>query len=302
MKRSIIDPLAASLLLLAPLSAPAAAQQNREPDPVTVDAPEDISASLHRLDDLIALGMDIEPELVVLKRVILDRPSNAQLRARMMRYIDELNERARRVWVDHLDAALLRQQFAEARVDHAIDVLEDRARAGGWSADEFRDVMAGWIARGRDYVDAPDPESFRLRLVGALERAHAGAKHAADVLSVLRGDLLDRQAEDALEMLRARIADGSVSDADFARLYELIAQRRALAEGSVEDADEPQDPNAPKDAGPPSDAGGPKVLGPPIHVGGPRDAGPPSDAGAPKDLGPPVDVGGPKDAVRPVLL
>lgn len=240
MKHSLLDPLAACMLVLVPLSAPVAAQDSVVAEPVVASEPEpfdpseEVRESLERLDHLVQLGQDLEAELVSLKVIVSVDPAPAQLRARLVRYVDELIERARRAWVDERDLAELRRKFAEARVDRALDHLEDRARAGGWTAAQFERVLADWIARGRAYVDAPDPEAFRVRLVAALERASAGARTWADIVSVLRGELLDHRIEDALALLRQRVADGSMTDDDLARVVKLIAARRAFASGEVQ--------------------------------------------------------------------
>ena len=63
------------------------------------------------------------------------------------------------------------------------------------------DVAAEFIQRAETFVDAPDPVDFRNRVMGALERSTMMATTTAQMLSILRQEIL----MDRLTLLRTEL-------------------------------------------------------------------------------------------------
>ena len=229
--------LLASLSLLASL-APAAAAL-----PALDDGPEhsprkaapfadQVSEALIQLEVMQSLGLPLESSIENLREIVEALPTHQDLRARLARYVEDLNERARQAYITAAELSSLRRQFVAARLDRALAALEERAESGGWSPEELARVASQLIGRAEMFVDAPDPAAYRARVEAAIERAALGAAEAAQMMRSLRIELLLERLEMARQDLLRRIQEGYVDPADYAKLYAayVASARAAYAE------------------------------------------------------------------------
>lgn len=219
------------LALVASLAAPAFAQESaKRPAPpksfdaTSVPAVEAVlDQSFFNLVVLVHQGQATEPQLQFI-REHLDlwvqanaalAPRAAELRDRLQRFVDELIQRARTAFVTELEAAYLREQFIEARLDLALTYLEARAAAGNWDEDAYRRVVAGLVARARAAVGYPSVELYQARLEAALEDARASATGVVTQLRQFRLELIRSRVMRAYEFLvqRARITGATRAEA-----------------------------------------------------------------------------------------
>ena len=226
MKRTTLATLA--VFALAPASAVAEALPNPELEPIPASVALDISESLQRLDRLAWDGQDLGPELKILAQAINGGATVESMRARFMAYVEELTQRTRQTFVDQRDVALLRQQFVSVQVDHALDLLAERARGGGWTAEQYESVVAGWVARARVFVDAPDPAAYRARLMAALQTAYENAANLAEIMTAFRLQIIDARLTAAQRTVTRRAKAGDATVVDYQRALRLTIQRHRL--------------------------------------------------------------------------
>ncbi len=227
MKFTAFIPLAAIAL-----STASTARADVAPDefigPVPAPIILNISDSLQRLDALVVKGEDLTQELDTLQGVISEIPTIASLRARLAAYVEQLSERARQTFVSESDAALLRQQFVRARLDFAFAELAERARGGGWSAEQYQTVVSQWIARARVFVDAPDPAVYQARLQSMLDTAYQNAVSAADIVMSMRIQMAKARLVEAQKDLARKAKDKVAIQQDYDRVVKLTLDRKIL--------------------------------------------------------------------------
>lgn len=191
-----------------------------------------VSETLNQIDDLVTFGFPIVSALDALQAQVDSFPGSSSLRARMTSYIDDLLERTGQTFIDAQDAANLRQRFVNARLDSALSRLERRARGGGWTAQQFTAVLSSWTARADVFVDAPDPQQYRARVMAAIATAAKDAKTVTDVMRDLQMMLLQVRLEEARQVLLRRVAASNVSRADYNRVHALLAKRAAFIQAA----------------------------------------------------------------------
>jgi len=204
--------------------------------PVPVGVALDISDSLYRLDALAAKGEDLAQELEILEHAIAGIPTLTSLRVRLSTFVQQLSERARQTFIDERDAALLRQQFVQARLDIALAQLAERARGGGWTAEQYQTVLSQWIARARVFVDAPDPSAYRARIQSALDTAYKNAVSAAQIVMSMRAQMAEARVIEAQSDLARRVKDKVAIAQDHDRVVQLTIQLKRVLQDADFDA------------------------------------------------------------------
>lgn len=145
-------------------------------------------------------------------------PDAAALRARFASILGDLHDRAQAAYIHELEIAMLRREIVDARIDRALAVLQQRAEAAGWSPAEVRAVAMAWIARADVFVDAPDPEAYRARIMATMEVAMKRAAGVLDDVRELRIELLRLQLQSATSRLDAALASGEISEHEYEEL------------------------------------------------------------------------------------
>ena len=219
--------LAAIALVPASLASDADKDLQFEPvDGITsVDADLAVSKSLDGLDQKRESGGSLIDEIMALQQQLASMPTDAELRLRLQSILDELIARAKTTYLQEFDLAMARRQMVDARLDRAFLALQERAAGADWTIEQMRSVAMAWLARAEVFVDAPDPEAYRSRIMAAVELAILQASSIKQATSEMRLQLLQLQLEAATSRLAAAQQDGSISEADYDRLLQLAITR-----------------------------------------------------------------------------
>ncbi|QDV04818.1 hypothetical protein Poly30_03120 [Planctomycetes bacterium Poly30] len=119
----------------------------------------------------------------------------SELRSDLVASAESLLQRIEQGRIDVFDVELLRLEVVNARLSDGIASFVARARAEEWSEEVFESAVLRWLHGTEIFDDAPEPDSYRARVIAALEFSlltSSGTEAAAGGLSV--------------EMLRLRLA------------------------------------------------------------------------------------------------
>ncbi|MEM9800009.1 MAG: hypothetical protein AAGA20_06755 [Planctomycetota bacterium] len=193
-----------------------------------------ISVTFDRIDDLVQFGQAPGALVDELSSLLEQLPATESLRARLKGHVDDFAARAARTYVGQSDVAVLRTEFVLARIDSFMDDLKRRSIGGGWSAEEFQNVVEGWTQRGRVFVDAPDPAALRARFSQAVQTAVDGSRTFAQAHARVAAIIANERARYAKGVLEARLANGTADKSDYERLMAVLMEaRQQRADGAA---------------------------------------------------------------------
>ncbi len=184
-----------------------------------------LSMQLSQIDEIYASGKPISAALGDLSALVASLPAHSALRARLMAYVADLEQRALAAYISAQEMSALRREFVAARLDRALDALRDRALAGGWSRPDVERVAIHLIGRAEMFVDAPDPAAYRARVMAAIESALLSTSDTVSMMRELRIQLLLGRLEIVEGELIALVKDGVISASEFDALYAHQVQR-----------------------------------------------------------------------------
>ncbi|MEZ6014648.1 MAG: hypothetical protein R3F49_06020 [Planctomycetota bacterium] len=142
-------------------------------------------------------------------------------------------EGARSGFMSYFEAAFLREQVIEARLDVLLEQLIERARSTGWDPDLYESVVTQLRVRAAAAVGYPDPEAARVRLLAILERLRERAEFGAISLDAVRLELLRTRLMSYWEFLVRRARALGVTREQALPILEMVYQRaRLLAQGA----------------------------------------------------------------------
>ncbi len=167
----------------------------------------------------------IADAILQLQKQLAAMPTTDELRLRLQAALDELLERAQNAYLDEFDLAMARRQVVDARLDRAFLALQDRAIGGAWTPEQMRSVAMGWLERADVFVDAPNPEDYRARVMAAMEYLLLTTTGVAETIREMRLELLRLQLQSAISRLDQAIANGTMTEEDHARLLKIYTIR-----------------------------------------------------------------------------
>lgn len=191
-------------------------------DPVTV------STTLNQLDQQKNSEALLDEVLNTLQDLVANVPSDPELRARLLGHIESLRSSALEAFVIEQELAALRREFVSARLFRALDVLSERAIAGGWTREMAQEVAAELIQRTETFVDAPDPIDFRNRVMAALERSTMTASSTSQMLAIFRQEVLMARLALLESELQAMRKNGKISPKQYEESYRRQVLRARL--------------------------------------------------------------------------
>jgi len=187
-----------SLITLPALlsAAPADVPQPTAAPLSAVAKPQDIDVSLANLLDLVGRhpGTIVEQLQYLRQQLGLAESADpAPVVGTLPAVIDAVIASARAGFMTYVEAAFVREQVIEARLDRVLDALERRATETGWDPALYAEVRAALVERARIAVGYPDAEAARARLERLLEELRSGGPAAgfdAFRLELVRGRVI----------------------------------------------------------------------------------------------------------------
>jgi hypothetical protein len=134
---------------------------------------------------------------------------------------------ARAGYMTHFEAAFLREQVIETRLDRILDTLARRAKSASWDEDVHRQVVDLLVTRARLAVGYPDAEAARARLMAILEDLRCGAPAVS--FDDLRLELLRGRMVRFLQYLSVRARTLGVDRATAQPYVLMVIERGRLA-------------------------------------------------------------------------
>jgi hypothetical protein len=236
MKR--ITQLIPVFVLVAPslvASAPAQGSSHRAQifTVTTVTADGEIDTSLQNLSDLVGDNDAVIGQLEFLRAQLTkpgpDRVEPTPLEPNLAAVIEAVIASARMGFMTHVEAAFVREQVIEARLDRVLRVLEQRAKAGGWDQTAYNAVVAQLVARARAAVGYPDAEAARARLQAILDDLRSGAQPRAATFDALRLELIRGRLYRYFNFLTARARSLGLSREVVQPYLAMLVERARLA-------------------------------------------------------------------------
>jgi hypothetical protein len=177
----------------------------------TITADGEIDTTLLNLSDVVGDADAVVAQLEHL-RALLARPAPGSLEPTPIEpdlavVIEAVIASARRGFMTYFEAAFVREQVIEARLDRVLRVLEQRAKSTGWNEDDHMAVVAQLVQRARVAIDYPDAEAARARLEAILDDLRATAHMRAASFDAFR-----------LELIRSRLV----------RYYQFLVKRARI--------------------------------------------------------------------------
>lgn len=222
-----------------PHDTPVAVDAVTETRPVVTDA--DVDDTLRCLFDAGLGSADAYDQLLILQAQVAqwasdradEAPGLSQVGVGLQAAIEAVIASARAGFMTHFEAAFLREQVIEARLDVVLEQLIQRARATGWDPDVYETVVAPLRARAAAAVGYPDPESARIRLQAILDQLRDSAQFRNVNLDSLRLELLRTRVMSYFEFLVRRARTLGVTREQAMPIIHMVYERaRLIAHGS----------------------------------------------------------------------
>lgn len=173
-----------------------------------------VSAQLDALDVAREDRVSLLQAIFELQSTIASLPSASDLRRRFEPILQDLYNRALSTYVYQEELANLRESYVNARVERALNYLQERAEGAGWSRDQYLEVASGWMARADAFVDAPDPVAYRARIKASLELAFERSDELLESVRQMRIQLLLLYIEASRSRVNEAVALGRISESD----------------------------------------------------------------------------------------
>jgi hypothetical protein len=159
-----------------------------------VTADGEIDTSLQNLSDLVGDADAVVGQLEYLKSQLC-KPAPGSIEPTpidpdLAAVIEAVIESARKGFMTHFEAAFVREQVIEARLNRVLRVLELRAKSTGWDEDVHCAVIAQLRARAEAAVQYPDAGAARARLEAILHGLRSTAQSRVADLDALRLELI----------------------------------------------------------------------------------------------------------------
>lgn len=193
----------------------------------------DVDLSLANLIDMTRRADDVRAQLEALRKQLgltfatAADPGAEPTIGTLPTVFEAVIASARAGYMTLFEAAFLREQVIEARLERLLAALARRAKMGGWDEDVHRRVIDVLVQRARAAVDYPDAEAARARLQAILEDLRCGAPGVT--AEDLRLELLRGRMVRYLQFLSARARTLGVDRAIAQPYILMVIERGRLA-------------------------------------------------------------------------
>lgn len=183
------------------------------------------STYLEQVESLISRRVSPASTLLHLQKHLEDAPMSTALRSDMTRSVGYLAGQARTSHLTVADAQLLRLELVDARIQQGALELQSSAARLEWSPSQLYHAVMNWLLNTPVFNDAPDPQSYRLRMAAALELAMLQHTGTTAMGTGLTEELLRQRLATAIRRLDASLAQGTVTQTDYDRFKESAVAR-----------------------------------------------------------------------------
>ncbi|MEZ6016759.1 MAG: hypothetical protein R3F49_16695 [Planctomycetota bacterium] len=237
-----------SVVLLS--TTPAAKSEQQRSFPIDADAVSsahpvvtnaDLDDTLQRICDADLGSVEAYEELLILQSQVAQwvadqaelAPDPTTVGSNLQSAIEAVIASARAGFMTHFEAAFLREQVIEARLDVLLEQLVQRARSSGLDADVFSSIVAQLETRARAAIGYPDPEAARARLQAIVRQMQSAQQLRAADVDALRLELLRNRMSSYFEFLGRRARSLGVSREEAMPVIQMAYERAHLSARSL---------------------------------------------------------------------